>query len=88
MKRNSQNQSLFFIGTKDSSEGNELEDNSRHPDLSIFDLSCIVSATDNFSPSNRLGQGGFGSVFKVQLQFIMTLLISCLFFFLFHIPIM
>ncbi|XP_050289092.1 G-type lectin S-receptor-like serine/threonine-protein kinase RKS1 [Quercus robur] len=67
VKRNLQNQSLFFIGTKDSLEGNELEDNSRHPDLSIFDLSCIVSATDNFSPSNRLGQGGFGSVFKGQL---------------------
>ena len=88
MKRNLQNQSLSFIGTKDSLEGNELEDNSRHPDLSIFDLSRIVSATDNFSPSHKLGQGGFGSVFKVQLQFIMTLLISCLFFFLFHIPIM
>ncbi|XP_050288888.1 G-type lectin S-receptor-like serine/threonine-protein kinase RKS1 [Quercus robur] len=67
VKRNLQNQSLSFIGTKDSLEGNELEDNSRHPDLSIFDLSRIVSATDNFSPSNKLGQGGFGSVFKGQL---------------------
>ncbi|KAF3959049.1 hypothetical protein CMV_016096 [Castanea mollissima] len=65
VKRNLQNQSLSFIGTKDYLEGNELEDNSRHPDLSIFYLTCIVSATDNFSPSNKLRQGGFGSVFKI-----------------------
>ena len=59
------NQSLSFIGAKCSLEGNGLEDISRHPNLSTFNLSCIVSATDNFSPTNKLGQGGFGSVFKV-----------------------
>uniref|UniRef100_A0A2N9ER35 non-specific serine/threonine protein kinase n=1 Tax=Fagus sylvatica TaxID=28930 RepID=A0A2N9ER35_FAGSY len=41
---------------------------SRHPDLSIFNLSCIVAATGNFSPTNKLGEGGFGSVFKGQLS--------------------
>ncbi|GMY37023.1 G-type lectin S-receptor-like serine/threonine-protein kinase RKS1 [Fagus crenata] len=54
--------------TKGNLEGNELEDSSRHPDLSIFDLSCIVAATDNFSLTNKIGQGGFGSVFKGQLS--------------------
>lgn len=52
-----------------SLEANELGDGSRHPDLLLFDLRCIVEATDNFSPTNKLGQGGFGSVFKVQSQF-------------------
>ncbi|XP_050288875.1 G-type lectin S-receptor-like serine/threonine-protein kinase RKS1 isoform X8 [Quercus robur] len=64
VKRKLHNQSLYFTGAVGYLEGNELEENSRHPDLLIFDLSCIVAATDNFSPINKLGQGGFGSVFK------------------------
>ena len=61
-----------IASTDFSLEGNELKDGSGHSDLLIFDLSCIVAATDNFSLANKLGQGGFGSVFKVQLKFIMT----------------
>ena len=61
------NQSLNLASTRGSFEGHELEDGSTHPDLPIFDPSCIVAATENFSPTNKLGQGGFGSVFKVQL---------------------
>ena len=64
------NQSLNFNGTEGSLERNELEDSSRHPDLLMFDLSCIVAVTENFSPTNKLGQGGFGSVFKVQLDIV------------------
>ncbi|XP_059439823.1 cysteine-rich receptor-like protein kinase 25 [Corylus avellana] len=33
-------------------------------ELSFMDLSTIVAATDNFSDSNKLGQGGFGTVYK------------------------
>ncbi|XP_050288887.1 G-type lectin S-receptor-like serine/threonine-protein kinase RKS1 [Quercus robur] len=68
VKRKLPNQSLYFTGTKGYLEGNELEESSRHPDLLIFDLGCIVAATDHFSPINKLGQGGFGSVFKGQLS--------------------
>ena len=32
----------------------------------MMDLSVIRAATDNFSVSNKLGQGGFGSVYKVS----------------------
>ncbi|KAG2708917.1 hypothetical protein I3760_05G215500 [Carya illinoinensis] len=53
--------------TRGSLEGNELEDSNTNFDQPIFDLSCIVAATDNFSPSNKVGQGGFGPVFKGQL---------------------
>ncbi|XP_047336089.1 G-type lectin S-receptor-like serine/threonine-protein kinase At1g11410 [Impatiens glandulifera] len=34
----------------------------------FFDLSTIVAATNNFSISNKLGQGGFGPVYKGRLS--------------------
>ena len=67
VKRKVLNQSLNAASTEGFFEGHELEDSGTHSDLLIFDLSCIVAATENFSPTNKLGQGGFGSVFKVQL---------------------
>jgi len=32
----------------------------------MMDLTVIRAATDNFSVSNKLGQGGFGPVYKVS----------------------
>jgi len=47
----------------------ETDDNvERHLedlDLPLFDLQTITSATNNFSLNNKIGQGGFGSVYKV-----------------------
>ncbi|KAK7401328.1 hypothetical protein VNO78_12721 [Psophocarpus tetragonolobus] len=34
----------------------------------IFDFSTISNATNNFSPSNKLGEGGFGPVYKGVLK--------------------
>ncbi|KAL1188291.1 G-type lectin S-receptor-like serine/threonine-protein kinase [Cardamine amara subsp. amara] len=36
--------------------------------LCFFDMNTIEAATNNFSLSNKLGQGGFGSVYKGKLQ--------------------
>ncbi|KAL8487338.1 hypothetical protein ACS0TY_023857 [Phlomoides rotata] len=33
-------------------------------DLPFWDLSVVLKATDNFSSSNKLGEGGFGHVYK------------------------
>ena len=34
-------------------------------ELPLINLATISAATDHFSISNKLGQGGFGSVYKV-----------------------
>ncbi|KAL6126479.1 hypothetical protein ACLB2K_074528 [Fragaria x ananassa] len=38
--------------------------NRRNSDLPFFDLTIIAAATNNFSDENKLGTGGFGSVYK------------------------
>ncbi|XP_058744441.1 G-type lectin S-receptor-like serine/threonine-protein kinase At4g27290 isoform X1 [Vicia villosa] len=37
-------------------------------DLPCFDLATIFEAADNFSNANKLGEGGFGPVYKGKLQ--------------------
>lgn len=46
----------------------------RNRDVPLFDLSTIASATNNFSFLNKLGQGGFGSVYKVNFHYTKKLL--------------
>ncbi|XP_054795176.1 G-type lectin S-receptor-like serine/threonine-protein kinase At1g11410 [Prosopis cineraria] len=41
---------------------------NNNSDLPLFDLSDIIAATDNFSETNKLGQDGFGSVYKGLLN--------------------
>ncbi|CAN6865407.1 unnamed protein product [Brassica oleracea var. botrytis] len=38
------------------------------PGLDLFEINTIQTATNNFSLSNKIGQGGFGSVYKGKLQ--------------------
>lgn len=48
-----------FVVEKESTE-------TSYPDIPVYDLSTIISATGNFSEVNKLGEGGFGSVYKVS----------------------
>ncbi|PKU59989.1 Putative serine/threonine-protein kinase receptor [Dendrobium catenatum] len=41
----------------------KIKENSM--EFSLIKFSSIMEATDNFSSTNKLGQGGFGSVYKV-----------------------
>lgn len=52
-----------FENCQSKSEVDECRGNT---DTRLFYLSTIIAATDNFLSSNMLGQGGFGSVYKVH----------------------
>lgn len=38
----------------------------RNAQFMVFDLSTLQEATENFSEKNKLGEGGFGTVYKVS----------------------
>ncbi|KAJ8761632.1 hypothetical protein K2173_004408 [Erythroxylum novogranatense] len=48
----------------DSPSEMELNESRKPSNLPLFDLSTIAEATNNFSLTNKLGEGGFGSVYK------------------------
>lgn len=44
----------------------EEEDVSTEESL-LYDFKQLIDATNNFSTSNKLGEGGFGAVYKVNM---------------------
>mmetsp|Transcript_307 Transcript_307/g.955 ORF Transcript_307/g.955 Transcript_307/m.955 type:complete len:115 (+) Transcript_307:284-628(+) len=36
------------------------------PDIATFDVHTLILATNSFSPTHKLGEGGFGSVYRVS----------------------
>ncbi|PQQ21389.1 G-type lectin S-receptor-like serine/threonine-protein kinase [Prunus yedoensis var. nudiflora] len=55
--RSVQSHATYFTGELKPGQKEDLE-------LPLFDLAAVVCATKNFSNNNKLGEGGFGSVFK------------------------
>ena len=52
----------MFVGTLTHDVQNISNDS---PDLKVFKFADIRAATSNFSYYNKLGEGGFGPVYKV-----------------------
>lgn len=46
--------------------GQDNEGQEADLELPLFSLPTIVTATDNFSFTRKLGEGGFGPVYKVS----------------------
>ena len=42
-----------------------LNDGNDGARFSVISYTCVMAATNNFSLENKLGEGGFGPVYKV-----------------------
>ncbi|KAG7957767.1 hypothetical protein I3843_11G191800 [Carya illinoinensis] len=72
LKRKGDN--LLLLELTIESNSSELTESTRHGEsrrgkvkMPLFSFASVSSATDNFSPGNKLGEGGFGPVYKGTL---------------------
>ncbi|XP_073004997.1 cysteine-rich receptor-like protein kinase 25 isoform X1 [Typha latifolia] len=56
--------STFLVELADGGDEHEIMSS----DFQLFDLGTLKGATNNFSDANKLGEGGFGPVYKGTLQ--------------------
>lgn len=63
--------SLHITGFAMNSSFDLNNDPEEDLDLPLFDFPTIANATNDFSEKSKLGEGGFGSVYKVTLTLIM-----------------
>ncbi|KAI3803880.1 hypothetical protein L1987_32044 [Smallanthus sonchifolius] len=74
-RRNKNQKNIEFMSGNTQTHINELlhldhskEEDREGIDVPYFELENIIAATDDFSEENRLGQGGFGPVYKYALN--------------------
>lgn len=61
-----QKEMLNLTTSNESSVIKDLEDDLKGHDIKVFNYTSVLTATMNFSPENKLGQGGYGPVYKVS----------------------
>ncbi|XP_028053597.1 G-type lectin S-receptor-like serine/threonine-protein kinase SD1-1 isoform X3 [Camellia sinensis] len=61
---------LLLLGNlmHNSEQGHTDKSQTEDLELPLFDLAVIVNSTNNFSINNKLGEGGFGPVYKGILE--------------------
>ncbi|XP_017257335.1 G-type lectin S-receptor-like serine/threonine-protein kinase RKS1 [Daucus carota subsp. sativus] len=66
LSRSSRNRKMPVPDTSVGEESSDIETTT--VDVKLFPLSTIIFATENFSLDHKIGQGGFGSVYKGKLR--------------------
>ncbi|CAB4277026.1 unnamed protein product [Prunus armeniaca] len=68
-RTNIENEMLNFMKSNRPTDHVGLQNDGKmgHQDLSVFSYASVLAATSNFSEENKLGQGGFGPVYKGKL---------------------
>lgn len=60
---------MVLGNTRTETVSHTHEQDQEDLELPLFDLSRIAVATDNFSINNKLGEGGYGPVYKVSFKY-------------------
>lgn len=58
---------IIYTRSRNLRRNDNYESRKEDLELPVFDLTTIAHATNNFSSSNKLGEGGFGPVYKVTI---------------------
>lgn len=63
---------LSQLSSDDSGSSSPVLESGKTKDhvLPMLSFSCIVASTNNFSATNKLGEGGYGPVYKVFVTLI------------------
>jgi hypothetical protein len=62
-----------------NTENNMKKREKKDAELPLFSYESVSAATENFSTANKLGEGGFGPVYKVRhLLFLINVLFAVL----------
>ncbi|XP_073120349.1 G-type lectin S-receptor-like serine/threonine-protein kinase At4g27290 isoform X2 [Henckelia pumila] len=67
-----------LVGRFFSSSNQKDECHDRELGMPMFDLNSLIKATDNFSIHNKIGEGGFGPVYKGLLEGGKEIAVKCL----------
>ncbi|KAK9067850.1 hypothetical protein SSX86_011961 [Deinandra increscens subsp. villosa] len=68
MRRKTDEYFLELAASESFKDIHQLESDGRYGEMLLFSFASIVAATRDFSAENKLGQGGFGPVYKGTLD--------------------